>query len=139
MKKRMGEGFDYAYRYPGMNKVLQAAGRVIRTIDDVGVIELLDERFLQSDYRNLFPKEWEKRLVCTVDSVESYLEKFWEEKTINLKGHISIRFRKTAWILICPFVLFQTELLWCLSGSRPCRTMQWYQDRNVHRWLVRYD
>lgn len=36
--------------------------------------------FLQSDYRNLFPKEWEKRLVCTVDSVESYLEKFWEEK-----------------------------------------------------------
>ena len=49
-EKRMGEGFDYAYRYPGMNKVLQAAGRVIRTIDDVGVIELLDERFLQSDY-----------------------------------------------------------------------------------------
>ena len=48
--------------------------------DDVGVIELLDERFLQSDYRNLFPKEWEKRLVCTVDSVETYLEKFWEEK-----------------------------------------------------------
>lgn len=79
-EKRMGEGFDYAYRYPGMNKVLQAAGRVIRTIDDVGVIELLDERFLQSDYRNLFPKEWEKRLVCTVDSVEAYLEKFWEEK-----------------------------------------------------------
>ena len=79
-EKRMGEGFDYAYRYPGMNKVLQAAGRVIRTIDDVGVIELLDERFLQSDYRNLFPKEWEKRLVCTVDSVETYLEKFWEEK-----------------------------------------------------------
>ena len=79
-EKRMGEGFDYAYRYPGMNKVLQAAGRVIRTIDDVGVIELLDERFLQSDYRYLFPKEWEKRLVCTVDSVDSYLEKFWEEK-----------------------------------------------------------
>lgn len=53
---------------------------MIRTIDDVGVIELLDERFLQSDYRNLFPKEWEKRLVCTVDSVDSYLEKFWKEK-----------------------------------------------------------
>ena len=110
-EKRMGEGFDYAYRYPGMNKVLQAAGRVIRTIDDVGVIELLDERFLQSDYRNLFPKEWEKRLVCTVDSVDSYLEKFWEEKQKNLKGHINIRFRKTSWILICLFVLFQTELI----------------------------
>ena len=82
-EKRMGEGFDYAYRYPGMNKVLQAAGRVIRTIDDVGVIELLDERFLQSGYRNLFPKEWEKRLVCTVDSVDSYLEKILERKTIE--------------------------------------------------------
>lgn len=44
----MGEGFDYAYRYPGMNKVLQAAGRVIRTIDDVGVIELLNERFYRA-------------------------------------------------------------------------------------------
>lgn len=79
-EKRMGEGFDYAYRYPGMNKVLQAAGRVIRTMDDVGVIELLDERFLQSDYRNLFPKEWEKRTVCTVDNVTSHLGKFWNEK-----------------------------------------------------------
>ena len=105
----MGEGFDYAYRYPGMNKVLQAAGRVIRTIDDVGVIELWMNVFLQSDYRNLFPKEWEKRLVCTVDSVESYLEKFWEEKTIKLKGHISISFRKTAWILICPLFYFRQD------------------------------
>ena len=42
-----GNGFDYAYRYPGMNKVLQAAGRVIRTSEDYGVIALLDERFLQ--------------------------------------------------------------------------------------------
>lgn len=43
---KMGQdGFDYAYRYPGMNKVLQAAGRVIRTKDDAGVIALLDERF----------------------------------------------------------------------------------------------
>ncbi len=72
-----GEGFDYAYRYPGMNKVLQAAGRVIRTIDDVGVIELLDERFLQSDYRNLFPREWEQRDICTLETVDGYLNKFW--------------------------------------------------------------
>ena len=63
-----------------MNKVLQAAGRVIRTVEDVGVIELLDERFLQSDYRNLFPKEWENRKVCTLSNVEMYLEKFWREK-----------------------------------------------------------
>ena len=46
-------GFDYSYRYPGMNKVLQAAGRVIRTAEDVGIIVLLDERFssiLIADY-----------------------------------------------------------------------------------------
>ena len=72
-----GMGFDYAYRYPGMNKVLQAAGRVIRTIDDVGVIELLDERFLQNDYRGLFPREWEKYEVCTVQDVEERLMAFW--------------------------------------------------------------
>lgn len=77
-ENRSGEGFDYAYRYPGMNKVLQAAGRVIRTVEDVGVIELLDERFLQSDYRSLFPREWEKRSVCRIDTVEELLEEFWE-------------------------------------------------------------
>lgn len=78
--KRSSEGFDYAYRYPGMNKVLQAAGRVIRTVSDIGVIELLDERFLQSDYRGLFPREWEKRTVCNVETVEAYLREFWEEQ-----------------------------------------------------------
>lgn len=77
-EKRSGEGFDYAYRYPGMNKVLQAAGRVIRTVEDIGVIELLDERFLQSDYRSLFPREWEKRSVCRIDTVEGMLAEFWE-------------------------------------------------------------
>lgn len=46
--KRLGAGFDYAYRYPGMNKVLQAGGRVIRTAEDVGVIVLLDERFYRA-------------------------------------------------------------------------------------------
>lgn len=78
-EKRSGEGFDYAYRYPGMNKVLQAAGRVIRTVSDVGVIELLDERFLQSDYRGLFPREWEKRTVCNVETVQEHLENFWSD------------------------------------------------------------
>ena len=51
-------GFDYAYRYPGMNKVLQAAGRVIRTEDDRGVILLLDERFQREKGKEIFPKEW---------------------------------------------------------------------------------
>ena len=52
------QGFDYAYRYPGMNKVLQAAGRVIRTRKDRGTILLMDERFTGRDYRMLFPREW---------------------------------------------------------------------------------
>ena len=79
--RRSGMGFDYAYRYPGMNKVLQAAGRVIRTIEDVGVIELLDDRFLQSDYKGLFPREWENYKICTADNVTELLEPFWNQKS----------------------------------------------------------
>lgn len=79
-EKVTGLGFDYAYRYPGMNKVLQAAGRVIRTIEDIGVIELLDERFLQSDYRCLFPREWENYEICSVQDIETNLKKFWEKR-----------------------------------------------------------
>lgn len=71
-------GFDYAYRFPGMNKVLQAAGRVIRTAEDVGVIELLDERFLQSEYRALFPREWQQREICGIGQLQEKLQKFWE-------------------------------------------------------------
>ena len=71
-------GFDYAYRYPGMNKVLQAAGRVIRTREDYGVILLLDERFRQREYSNLFPVEWNDRKTCTLSNVEAQLQNFWE-------------------------------------------------------------
>ncbi len=72
-------GFDYAYRYPGMNKVLQAAGRVIRTAGDVGIIALLDERFLNASYRRMFPREWEKYETVTVDRVAKRVERFWNE------------------------------------------------------------
>lgn len=75
---RQGEnGFDYAYRYPGMNKVLQAAGRVIRTREDVGMILLLDERFRNSEYQKLFPAEWADCQVCSLFSVEKILTDFW--------------------------------------------------------------
>ena len=77
-EKRMGEGFDYAYRYPGMNKVLQAAGRVIRTAEDVGIIVLLDDRFQQYSYRRLFPREWEQVQPVTVDTVAKKVERFWD-------------------------------------------------------------
>ena len=73
-----GNGFDYAFRFPGMNKVLQAAGRVIRTTEDRGVILLLDERFLQADYQALYPREWKQREICNVESVEEKIHKFWD-------------------------------------------------------------
>lgn len=53
-----GQGFEYAYTYPGMNKVLQAAGRVIRTESDKGLVLLIDERFGYARYKRLFPQEW---------------------------------------------------------------------------------
>lgn len=71
-------GFDYAYRYPGMSKVLQAAGRVIRTAEDVGIIALLDERFLQTSNRRLFPREWEFFERVSVDSIAKRVERFWD-------------------------------------------------------------
>lgn len=71
-------GFDYAYRYPGMSKVLQAAGRVIRTAEDVGIIALLDERFLQMSNRRLFPREWESFERVSVDSIAKRVERFWD-------------------------------------------------------------
>ncbi len=71
--------FDYAYRYPGMNKVLQAAGRVIRTMEDVGIVALLDERFLAPAYRRLFPREWERFETVTVNEVAKRVERFWNE------------------------------------------------------------
>ncbi|MBR4733303.1 MAG: ATP-dependent DNA helicase [Lachnospiraceae bacterium] len=76
--ERGENGFDYAYRFPGMNKVLQAAGRVIRTQEDVGVITLLDERFLQGSYRKTFPREWEYYEVVNAELLERRLERFWD-------------------------------------------------------------
>lgn len=73
------DGFDYAYRYPGMNKVLQAAGRVIRTAGDVGLVALLDERFLMRSYQRLFPREWERFEVVGEKSIAGRVEKFWND------------------------------------------------------------
>ena len=61
-----------------MNKVLQSAGRVIRTQEDIGAILLLDERFLDREYSRLFPAEWSDRRNCTLRTVESELKQFWE-------------------------------------------------------------
>ncbi len=72
-------GFDFAYRFPGMNKVLQAAGRVIRTVEDVGIVALLDERFLTAAYLKMFPREWKEYEEVSLEQVEGRVERFWNE------------------------------------------------------------
>ena len=76
-------GFDYAYLYPGMNKVMQAAGRVIRTDRDRGVIALLEERFLYGSYRQIFPKEWSDYQKVSLQNVEEKVNEFWEHIRAN--------------------------------------------------------
>ncbi|MCI9335723.1 MAG: ATP-dependent DNA helicase [Lachnospiraceae bacterium] len=72
-------GFDYAYRYPGMNKVLQAAGRVIRTAEDLGIVVLLDERFCTAPYLKMFPREWTEYEKVSLRKIEKRVERFWDE------------------------------------------------------------
>ena len=89
--ERHGEdGFDYAYLYPGMNKVLQAAGRVIRTEEDKGVIALLDDRFAGRRYLEIFPREWRKLTYCNVKTIGEKVEQFWKNAYIEPESDISV-------------------------------------------------
>ncbi len=72
-----GNGFDYAYRFPGMNKVLQSAGRVIRTVEDRGIVVLLEKRFLEPEYLRMFPREWDHYRVVTGDCIGEQVRAFW--------------------------------------------------------------
>ena len=74
------DGFAFAYLFAGMNKVLQAAGRVIRTGEDRGIIVLLDDRFRRADHRRLFPREWTDIERITIDEIEARAGKFWEDQ-----------------------------------------------------------
>ncbi|MBO5882954.1 MAG: ATP-dependent DNA helicase [Clostridia bacterium] len=76
---RDGEGYDYAYTYPGMNNVLQAAGRVIRRESDKGVIVLVDDRYAEPKYRVLFPKLWQNiKYAGNITSLAEIMRCFWE-------------------------------------------------------------
>jgi len=77
--EKRGKGFDYAYLYQGMNKVLQSAGRVIRTHEDRGAILLLDERFLQPQYYRLFPNEWYPFEIVNINNIQDTVKAFWEK------------------------------------------------------------
>jgi DNA excision repair protein ERCC-2 len=72
-----GMGFAYAYRYPGMNRVLQAAGRVIRSETDRGGVLLIDQRFRQAEYRQLLPRGWHLQSVRSAEDIQRVLRRFW--------------------------------------------------------------
>jgi len=75
------EGFDYAYTYPGMNKVIQAVGRVIRTNQDLGIAVLFDDRYSHNKYKSLFPKNWSHyKRINKGQYLQSYLFNFWEKQ-----------------------------------------------------------
>lgn len=75
-----GRGFEYAYLNPGINKVLQAGGRVIRTETDQGVIALLDERFCCAQYRSRFPRDWTGIRRTNLGTAGKIVEDFWTDK-----------------------------------------------------------
>lgn len=72
------KGFDYAYTYPGMNKVIQAVGRVIRRHEDYGIAILIDDRFATKAYTNLFPPEWKHyEILKSSRDLKRVLKSFW--------------------------------------------------------------
>ena len=79
-QEKYEEGREFAYIYPGMNRVLQAGGRVIRREDDRGVIVLVDDRFDDPIYKKLIPKLWQKvKFINSPLLLREELDKFWLE------------------------------------------------------------
>jgi DNA excision repair protein ERCC-2 len=75
--RTLSGGFEYAYLYPGINRVLQAAGRVIRTEKDRGVVLLIDQRYARYQYKSLLREEWDPVWVRDPEQLVSGLRKFW--------------------------------------------------------------
>ena len=76
-----GAGYDYAYTYPGMNNVLQAAGRVIRSESDRGIVLLLDDRYAEPKYRAMYPEHWESMQYFTSPaSLNGAVIEFWKSR-----------------------------------------------------------
>ena len=79
-KNDEGVGYDYAYTFPGMNNVLQAAGRVIRTAEDTGIVVLADDRYATPKYRALFPEHWKGvQYAGNASSLAEIMRRFWEK------------------------------------------------------------
>ena len=78
-EESIGQGYDYAFLFPGVIRVFQAAGRVIRSETDRGVIVFIDERYTQHRYGRLFPPEWQTAVVADEAQMERSLTEFWQE------------------------------------------------------------
>ena len=76
-QEKYGKGFEFAYLYPGMNRVIQSVGRLIRSETDCGVAVLVCQRFVQNQYTALFPADWGTDLTCR--DLQPELAKFWSE------------------------------------------------------------
>jgi len=76
-QEKGGRGFEYAYTFPGMNRVLQATGRVIRSETDRGAVLLIDARFAELRYRRLFPHFWQPARVRSLEQIRQALREFW--------------------------------------------------------------
>lgn len=77
--EKNGCGYDYAYTYPGMNSILQAIGRVIRTETDRGIAVLIDDRYAEPKYKTMFPSEWKgMKFAGNAQSLAEIASKFWE-------------------------------------------------------------
>ena len=82
-----GSGFDYAYRYPGYSRVLQAAGRVIRRDEDVGVVVLIDDRYATPAYTELFPSHWRHiQYAGCAENLAEMVREFWEDHPATGSG-----------------------------------------------------
>ena len=95
-------GFDYAYQLPGLNHVLQAAGRLIRSASDTGVILLMDQRFASQRYTRYFPPHWQyHRVLHTANELAPTIEQFWEmtikliRRNINRETKLTLELEKT--------------------------------------------
>ncbi|MBP5271271.1 MAG: ATP-dependent DNA helicase [Clostridia bacterium] len=84
-ENRSGDGFDYAYVFPGMNSVLQAAGRVIRSDSDRGAVILVDDRYDTEKYRAMMPEHWHPKRFSDAKEMRSALIEFWNTPR-NING-----------------------------------------------------
>ena len=79
--ERIDAGFEFAYLFPGLNRVLQAAGRVIRSEDDRGAVVLIDQRFGTHRYRSLLPRQWNPIRISDDGHLRRQLRQFWNAGT----------------------------------------------------------